>query len=97
MGNKTSSKAPQSAANPEEMDSPQPEPAALRDLSETVHTAAMKIFNDIDCEQNGRIDKEETMRWWQSNFARINTMAMFDSVDFDNDGTITAEEWIEFW
>ncbi len=37
------------------------------------------------------------MKWWQSNFAKVNTMAMFESVDVSNNGTITIDEWMHFW
>ncbi|EGR33555.1 hypothetical protein IMG5_049300 [Ichthyophthirius multifiliis] len=43
------------------------------------------------------IDKVETLKYWKSNFAKVNTDALFKAVDIDNSGTITQDEWMEFW
>jgi Ca2+-binding EF-hand superfamily protein len=66
-------------------------------ISAAVKAKALQIFGEIDINGSKTIDREETERWWATNFARINTMAMFEAVDVDNDGAITEDEWIAFW
>ncbi len=66
-------------------------------LSEVVRAKVLAIFREVDVDGSKTIDKEETERWWATNFAKINTMAMFEAVDIDNDGAITEDEWVEFW
>lgn len=51
----------------------------------------------IDVDGSKTIDKEETLKFWSSSFARLNTNELFSQVDKNNDGTIQLEEWIEFW
>lgn len=46
---------------------------------------------------NKSIDKEETLKFWKSNFAKINTDELFKNVDIDNNGEISESEWIKFW
>ena len=57
----------------------------------------MKLFKLIDIDGSGSIDREETMEFWKSNFAKVNTKELFNQVDKNNDGTIQLEEWIDFW
>lgn len=66
-------------------------------LSPVLREKALKIFKEIDVDGSKTIDKEETIKWWATNFARVNTVAMFDAVDVDGDGHITQDEWLEFW
>ena len=66
-------------------------------LSPELQEKVVRIFKEIDIDKSGTIDKEETIKWWNQNFARINTNALFDTVDINNDGEISEEEWIEFW
>jgi hypothetical protein len=42
-----------------------------------------KIFSEIDTDGSLTIDHEETIKWWDKNFARINTEKMFSDVDTD--------------
>ena len=56
-----------------------------------------KLFSLIDVDGSETIDREETLRFWSSNFAKINSKVLFDQVDKNNDGTIQLEEWVEFW
>ena len=57
----------------------------------------MKLFNLIDIDGSGSIDKDETLNFWKSSYAKLNTKELFNQVDKNNDGTIQLEEWIEFW
>ena len=66
-------------------------------ISPIVREKALKIFSEIDVDGSKTIDKEETIKWWATNFSRVNTVAMFDAVDVDGDGAITEDEWLEFW
>lgn len=48
------------------------------------------IFQKIDVENKGFIDRERTLQFWSKNFAKINTEALFKSVDFNKNGNITV-------
>lgn len=37
------------------------------------------------------------MKFWQSNFAKLNTEELFGAVDKDKNGSIELDEWLEFW
>ncbi len=37
------------------------------------------------------------MKFWSSNFAKINSTVLFDQVDTNGDGEIQYNEWIDFW
>ena len=62
-------------------------------LQETVET----LFKLIDVDNSKTIDRDETLKFWSSNFAKINSSVLFDQVDKNNDGSIQYEEWLEFW
>jgi len=51
----------------------------------------------IDVDGSGTIDTNETLDFWKSNFAKVNTMELFNQVDKNGDGTIQLEEWMDFW
>lgn len=57
----------------------------------------MKLFSLIDVDGSKTIDREETLKFWSTSFAKLNTIELFSQVDKNNDGTIQLEEWIEFW
>ena len=56
-----------------------------------------KLFKMIDVDDSKNIDREETLKFWSSNFAKINSAVLFDQVDTNNDGSIQYDEWIDFW
>ena len=41
--------------------------------------------------------KEEAIKFWGKNFAKVNAQSMFNEVDEDGNGSIAYDEWIEFW
>jgi len=66
-------------------------------LSPRLQEIVESIFREIDIDGSRTIDWDETLKWWDSNFAVINTRAMFEAVDADKNGKIELEEWVEFW
>lgn len=57
----------------------------------------LELFSRFDVDGSKTIEKNETIKYWKSNFAKLNTEELFKSVDSDNSGTITEEEWLTFW
>lgn len=66
-------------------------------MPDSVKEKVMKLFKMIDVDGSGTIDREETLDFWKSNFAKVNTKELFNQVDKNNDGSIQLEEWIGFW
>ncbi|CAD8128148.1 unnamed protein product [Paramecium sonneborni] len=66
-------------------------------LSPQLRQKALEIFQKIDVNNSGSIDKDETQKFWKTNFAKVNTHALFNAVDFDKSGQITEDEWMAFW
>ena len=60
------------------------------DPFEASMTIALKTFNELDTDNNGYLDKEETMS--RERFGR----GLFDQIDADGDGKIFGEEMKEF-
>ena len=56
-----------------------------------------KLFKLIDIDDSKTIDRDETLKFWSSNFAKINSTVLFDQVDTNGDGSIQYDEWIDFW
>ena len=56
-----------------------------------------KLFRLIDVDDSKTIDRDETLKFWSSGFAKINSGVLFDQVDKNNDGSIQYDEWLEFW
>lgn len=61
-------------------------------LSERSRQLAEEIFKEIDIDGNLTIDMQETARWWDRNFAVLNSRAMFENVDQDRNGRIDLNE-----
>ena len=60
--------------------------------------AKLKAFFDkMDADGNGHIDKDEAMKFWGKNFAKVNANAMFNELDVDKNGEVSKAEWLEFW
>ncbi len=57
----------------------------------------MKLFSLIDVDGSKTIDREETLKFWSTGFAKLNSKELFNQVDKNNDGTIQLDEWVEFW
>jgi len=67
------------------------------ELSDEAREKVLTVFRKIDVDGSKSIDKAETLKFWKSNFAKLNTDALFKAVDADNSGTISEDEWIYFW
>ena len=37
------------------------------------------------------------MKYWNGQFAKLNTKEMFSQVDENGDGSIQYNEWMEYW
>ncbi|KAL4484223.1 hypothetical protein ABPG72_003507 [Tetrahymena utriculariae] len=70
---------------------------SCKGLSPKLRDKVLQIFRKIDVDGSKSIDKDETIKYWKSNFAKINTNELFKAVDFDNSGQITEDEWMAFW
>mmetsp|Transcript_104816 Transcript_104816/g.146113 ORF Transcript_104816/g.146113 Transcript_104816/m.146113 type:complete len:126 (-) Transcript_104816:20-397(-) len=66
-------------------------------LSQDIQERALKLFKQIDVDGSKTIDKEETLKFWNKNFAKLSTEALFRSVDKDRNGSISEDEWMSFW
>ena len=69
----------------------------LQELPTRLKEKVDKLFRLIDIDDSKTIDRDETLKFWSSNFAKINSSVLFDQVDENNDGSIQYEEWVEFW
>jgi len=69
----------------------------LPPLPEILDGKLVKMFEKMDTDKNGSIDRAEAIKFWGKNFAKVNANAMFNEVDVDKDGSLTLAEWKEFW
>ena len=69
----------------------------LQQLPPKLFEKVDQLFKLIDIDDSKTIDREETLKFWSSNFAKINSTVLFDQVDTNGDGSIQYDEWIDFW
>ena len=69
----------------------------VQGLPPKLHEKVETLFKMIDIDDSKTIDRDETLKFWSSNFAKINSSVLFDQVDKNNDGSIQYDEWLEFW
>jgi hypothetical protein len=55
------------------------------------------LFSCIDTDGSKTIDREETLKYWSTSFAKLNSQELFSQVDVNGDGTIQEDEWVQFW
>ena len=67
------------------------------ELSQPTKDLALEVFQSIDTDGSNSIEMNETLQWWEDNYATINARAMFDAIDKDKNGVIDVEEWMGFW
>ena len=68
-----------------------------QDMPEEIKKKCLELFRQIDTDGSKSIDKDETLKFWGSKFAKLNSEELFNSVDKNNDGSIQEDEWVEFW
>lgn len=66
-------------------------------LGSTLDTLLTEMFEKMDSDKSRTVTKEEAIKFWGKNFAKINAGAMFNEVDTDKDNELTLEEWKAFW
>ena len=66
-------------------------------LSQVLEDKVIELFNSIDTDSSGSIEKKEAKEYWKKNLSQVNTIALFDQVDVDHDGHIELPEWIQYW
>jgi len=66
-------------------------------LPEELDKQLTLMFEKMDVDKNGKIDRQEAIKFWGKNFAKVNANAMFNEVDVDKDGELTLNEWKDFW
>ena len=55
------------------------------------------FFDKMDDDKNGEVSKDEAVKFWGKNFAKVNATSMFNEVDEDGNGSVTWEEFLAFW
>jgi Ca2+-binding EF-hand superfamily protein len=71
--------------------------SSQKDMPPDLKKKCLELFSKIDVDGSKTIDKQETLKFWGSKFAQLNSEELFASVDKNNDGSIQEDEWIEFW
>ena len=56
-----------------------------------------KFFDKMDSDSDGSVTKEEAIKFWGKNFAKVNATSMFNEVDEDGNGSVTWDEFTSFW
>jgi len=56
-----------------------------------------KFFKAMDSDGDGSVTKEEAVKFWGKNFAKVNAQSMFNEVDEDASGSVTWDEFTAFW
>jgi len=56
-----------------------------------------QFFDKMDLDGDGEVTKEEAMKHWGKNFAKVNANSMFNEVDEDGNGSVTWDEFCDFW
>jgi len=69
----------------------------LPSLSDALKETVEKLFDAMDANKDGKLVKEEAIKFWDKNFAKINAGAMFNEVDVDKNGEVSKAEWVTFW
>lgn len=66
-------------------------------LPHAVHHHAERIFEQIDQNNSGKIDRYETFKYLSGSFSNLNSEELFSEIDRNNSGKITRQEWFGFW
>jgi hypothetical protein len=66
-------------------------------LSAELEAKLKTFFDKMDIDGDGNITKEEAIKFWGKNFAKVNANSMFHEVDEDGNQQITVDEFMSFW
>ena len=59
-------------------------------ITSELETVLRTFFDKMDFDKDGTVTKEEAVKHWGKNFAKVNATAMFNEVDSDGDGAPAA-------
>ena len=68
-----------------------------RRLSTELTKQCQEVFQLMDKDNGGSIDKEEAINHWSSSFGKISAKEFFEAVDENKDGKVELSEFIHFW
>ena len=60
---------------------------STKDMPQDLRDKCLELFRKIDVDGSKSIDKQETMKFWGSKFAQLNSDELFASVDKNDDGS----------
>ena len=66
-------------------------------LSSNLKEKINRLFIIIDKDGDRTLDREETKKFWNAHFPKINTFEMFLDIDENEDNLISYDEWICYW
>ena len=66
-------------------------------LPSSLHHHAERIFEQMDSNNSGKIDRYETFKYLAGSFQQLNANELFAELDRNNSGKITRQEWFGFW
>jgi len=66
-------------------------------LKPELETMLKTFFDKMDIDGDGSVTKEEAVKFWGKNFAKVNAQSMFNEVDEDGNGSVSWDEFIAFW
>jgi len=66
-------------------------------LSPELEKVLKTFFEKMDYDGDGSVSKDEAIKFWGNNFAKVNANSMFNEVDEDGNGSVTWIEFTEFW
>jgi len=66
-------------------------------LKPSLEQMLKSFFDKMDLDGDGSVTKEEAVKFWGTNFAKVNATAMFNEVDEDGNESIDWHEFVAFW
>ena len=66
-------------------------------LSEPLEAKIKEFFDKMDFDKDGQVTKDEAIKHWGKNFAKVNATSMFNEVDEDGNASVSWDEFRAFF